>query len=112
MVFMMLQKKLKQLNDGFAKLSVPFSHYRRPRKEPPFGVWAEDGEDSALHANNSKYEQFISGTADYFTKVEFDPVVDEVQVMLNDLEISWSLNSVQYEANTGLIHYEWTWTVI
>ena len=108
---MTLQQKLKQLNDGFAALSVPFSHYRRPRKEPPFGAWAEDGEGNSFHANDRKVEQTIAGTADYFTKVEFDPVIDEVQAMLQAKTSSWRLESVQYEEETSLIHYEWSWEV-
>lgn len=108
---MTLQQKLKKLNNGFAALSVPFSHYWRPRKEPPFGTWAERGEGDSFHANNQKVEQAIAGTADYFTKVEFDPVADEVQAMLQANTASWRLESVQYEEDTELIHFEWTWEV-
>lgn len=108
---MTLQKKLKQLSSGFAALSVPLSHYRRPRKEPPFGAWAEDGEGESLCTDNRKCEQVVTGTADYFTKIEFDPMVDEIQDMLNTNTRGWQLNSVQYEDATGLIHYEWVWEV-
>lgn len=108
---MTLQQKLKQLNDGFAKLAVPFSHYLRTRKAPPFGAWSEQGEGDSFHTDNQKTEQIIAGTADYFTKVEFDPVVDEVQAMLKANTMIWRLESVQYEEETGLIHYEWIWEV-
>lgn len=111
MIFMTLQQKLKQLNNGFAALSVPFSHYWRPRKEPPFGAWAEQGEGDSYYTGNQKTEQIIAGTADYYTKVEFDPMVDEVQAMLKANASSWRLESVQYEEETGLIHFEWTWEV-
>ena len=26
--------------------------------------------------------------------------------------IAWYLNSIQYEEDTGLIHYEWVWEVV
>lgn len=108
---MTLQKKLEQLNNGFASLEVPFSHYWRPRKEPPFGAWEETGEDDSFYTGNKKTEQVMEGTADYFTKTEFDPIVDAVQSMLQENTKAWKLASVQYEEETGLIHYEWNWKV-
>jgi hypothetical protein len=37
--------------------------------------------------------------------------LDNIQAALNSLRIPWRLNSVQYEDETNLIHYEWTWEV-
>ena len=48
---------------------------------------------------------------DYYTPQEYDPAVDNIQAALNSLRIPWRLNSVQYEDETNLIHYEWTWEV-
>ena len=31
---------------------------------------------------------------------------------LEGIGASWYLNSVQYEEDTGLIHYEWYWEVV
>ena len=78
--------------------------------EPPFCVWAEDGENG-FNAGNRKAEQAITGTVDYYTLREYDPAVDNIQTALNSLRIPWQLNSVQYEDETNLIHYEWTWEV-
>lgn len=33
-----------------------------------------------------------------------------VQEALDEVS-SWQLNSIQYEDDTGLTHYEWTWEV-
>ena len=78
--------------------------------EPPFCVWAEDGENG-FNAGNRKAEQAITGTVDYYTLREYDPAVDDIQTALNALRIPWRLNSVQYEDATNLIHWEWTWEV-
>ena len=78
--------------------------------EPPFCVWAEDGENG-FNAGNRKAEQAITGTVDYYTLQEYDPTLDNIQAALNSLRIPWQLNSVQYEDETNLIHYEWTWEV-
>lgn len=38
-------------------------------------------------------------------------MVDKIQAALIAACISFSLNSVQLEEETGLIHYEWIWEV-
>ena len=47
------------------------------------------------------------------TRTEYDPTLDRIQEILNgfDFPFSWRLESVQYEDDTDLIHYEWTWSV-
>lgn len=92
--------------------AVPCYHYRRP-KTPTTGymVWMEDGEDTSAEFNNKKEEQQIHGTVDYFTQTEFDPVVDNIQEALDAARVGFRLNSVQYEDDTKLIHYEWEFWV-
>ena len=88
-------------------------HYWRPNMSAPFCVWAEYGESSSLQANNHKREQAIGGYVDYFTLNEFDETVDSIQVVLNSVEgLGWSLESVQYEDETNLIHYQWRFDCI
>ena len=74
----------------------------------PYAVWAEEGEGDSLHANNEKKEQTITGSLDFFTETEFDPLVDSIQETLNGV-CAWSLEGVQYENETKLIHYTWIW---
>lgn len=83
-------------------------HYRRPKLKPPFAVWQEDSGQS-FSADNKLAEQAVSGTLDYFTKQEYDSMIDQIQSVLKSLPVCWHLNSVQYEENTGIIHYEWVW---
>lgn len=105
--------KLMKINDlltGIDGLKV--YHYWRPRLNAPFCIWAEDGEGNSLHTNNKKSEQVITGSIDYFTLQEFDPNIDKIQEALNNTEdVAWSLNSVQFEDTTNLIHYEWLFEV-
>lgn len=108
-----MQSTLNKLADALASIDgLAVYHYWRPRLEAPFCIWAEDGEASALSASNRKQEQAISGTIDYFTREEFDPTVDDIQVSLNEIEeLGWALNSVQYEEDTNLIHFEWRFVI-
>lgn len=106
-----LQNKLRQMGDAFAKLTDNVYHYFRPIKKMPAIIWAEEGEAVSFNSNNRKSCQNISGSVDLFTKTEFDPLIDDVQEALENLEVAWSLNSVQYEDDTNTIHYEWVWEV-
>lgn len=85
------------------------SHYERLRGERYF-VWQEDGRNDLL-ADGVHAEGAVTGSTDLFTKQEFDPWVEAFQASLDATGISWVLNSVQYEEDTGFIHYEWYWEV-
>lgn len=86
------------------------SHFTRMQSDRYF-VWQEDGAND-FEANGQHVEQAVTGTTDLYTKQEFDPWADAFEAALNaDGTIAWSLNSVQYEEDTGFIHYEWEWQV-
>lgn len=108
---MTLQNKLRQIGEALAEVTPCCYHYWRPVKDVPCLIWAEDGEDDAANADNHKTEQAIGGTVDFFTRTEFDPLLDDVQEALDGLGIAWQLESVQFEDETNLIHYEWRWSV-
>lgn len=93
------------------KVSDNVSHYEAMNKTDKYIVWAEDSESSSLNADNKKEIQAIQGTIDYFTKKDNDTVVNEIQEALKAEKVSFYLNSVQYEEETGYIHYEWVWEV-
>lgn len=107
----MIRKLYKVKN---ALLSVPccLFHYFAAKKPDQYIVWAESGEASSMEADNRKQEQVISGTIDYFTKVDLDHNIDAIQDALRAAEISFSLESVQYEEETEYIHYEWSFEVV
>ena len=87
-------------------------HYWRAVKAGPMCIWAEDGEGASFRADRMEREQAITGSVDYFTEEEYDANVDKIQDALNSVCSNWSMNSVQYEEETDLIHYEWVFTVI
>lgn len=93
------------------KVSDNVSHYEAMNKTDKYIVWAEDSESSSLNTDNKKEIQAIQGTIDYFTKKDNDTVVNEIQEALKSEKVSFYLNSVQYEEETGYIHYEWVWEV-
>jgi len=74
-------------------------------------VWAEDGQSESVWADGKMQEQALTGTIDYFTKIEYDPNFKNIQEALNGIGISYSLNSIQFEPTTKYIHYEWVFEI-
>ena len=109
-----MNSKLMKIRDALTSIDgLKVYHYWRTRQNPPYCIWQEDGEGESLHTNNHKSEQVISGTVDYFTLNEYDQNIENIQETLNSLEnCGWRLNSVQYEEDTNLIHYEWSWEIV
>lgn len=107
----MSMQKIYKIRDILLTISDNVGHYEAMKKKDKYIVWAEDMEGQSLKANNRKGIQVIQGTIDYFTKTDGDPTVDAIQDALNDNRISFYLSSVQYEDETGYIHYEWIWEV-
>ena len=104
-----MQEKLSKIKDALTSIdNLKVYHYWRPRLQAPYLIWAEEGEGDSLWTSNHLQEQIITGTVDYFTKTELDPIVDTIQEKLNGVEsLGWNLEAVQYEDETNLIHYSW-----
>ena len=73
-----------------------------------YGVISADGQN-ALRAGGALAEKVQEGTIDWFTRDPDSAMPASIEYLLNVLGASWYLNSVQYESDTGLLHYEWVW---
>ena len=104
---------LKQIADSLTAIEgAKVYHYTKPDVvKAPYIIWQEDGEADSFHANNRKNEQLITGVVDYYTQKEFDATVDLIQSALDGV-CAFQLDSVQYEDQTKLIHYQWTFEVM
>lgn len=108
---MTYQQRLKRIGDVHKAVIPNVYHYFRSQLPPPYGIWQEDG-SVQYDANNKAAETSLSGYTDYFTKTEYDPVVDSIMEAFRANNFLWRLESVQYEEETGLIHYEFVWEVL
>ena len=109
-----LQTNLKKIRDVLNSTSAKgrIGHYYRPKNfTPSWIVWQELDEDTSHSTNNHKDLQQIAGLIDCYTQIEYDPLLDEIQEALDGAGIGFRLNSVQYEDETKLIHYEWEFYV-
>lgn len=87
------------------------SHRRRLKSQRYF-VWQEEGQN-VLGADSCLGERAIQGSTDLFTKQENDPWKAAFETSLDAaVGVAWYLNSIQYEEDTGFVHYEWVWEVI
>ena len=101
----------KELENALISVTDNVGHYKQHKQKNPYIVWAEDGSGDTSWADGRMQEQAIEGTIDYFTKMQNDPNFNEIQNALNDKGISFRLESIQYEDDTKLIHYEWVFSI-
>lgn len=87
--------------------SYSFAQYGWSRApEGDYGVVSEDSGDDFI-ANDVHLERGTAGTVDLFTRDATSAPRDAVEAVLNSAGVCWQLNSVQFEDDTGFIHYEW-----
>lgn len=102
---------LERLETALKSTGIPFAHYGWDKaQEGAYGVWAED---SAQHfyGNNRVENQTTQGTIDVFVLTDSKEPMEQIQNVLNDLDLAWYLNSIQYESDTRYLHYEWVFEV-
>lgn len=111
---MSLITKSKIIRDALKGINgLKAYHLEKPASvNAPYAIWQEDSEGQSLYTNNSKAEQVLIVTIDYFTKTEYDTMIDSIQDALNTAQVSWKLDSFQYEDETKLLYYEWLCGVI
>ena len=90
---------------------TPAVRHGQRLKSSRYFVWQEDGAND-LEADGAHTDGAVQGTTDLFTKHEFDPWADALGESLSSYGVSWYLNSVQFEEDTGFWHYEWVWEVV
>ena len=103
---------LKALHDALISVSDNVFHFSVPaRTQIPYIVYAEDA-DTALWADDQRAMLVaIQGTIDLYCKSNMYRLIRDIPRVLSDSEISFYLNSIQTEDETGLMHYEWVFEV-
>jgi hypothetical protein len=70
-----------------------------------YGVVSMDGRnDMASHIERSE-----TGTVDWYSRNPASSVPAVVESTFEALGVSWYFNSLQYEEDTGFLHWEWVW---
>ena len=102
---------LDRIRDALLAVTTEVYHFHAHKPKTPYIVWAEDGAGDTVFANGRLQNQAVAGTVDLYTDDPEDTTLFEgVQTALDGV-CAWRLNSIQYEDDTGLTHYEWVWEV-
>ena len=102
---------LDDLINALAATGYQFAHYGWSKApEGDYGEFAEEhGVD--LEADGVHVEKGTAGYINFFTRDDSGEPRQKIEAALNSLNIPWYLNTVQYENDTGYIHYEWGFSV-
>lgn len=105
---------LQTIKDALLTTGYKFAHYAwaKDAKElrRDYGVYAEDGANDLI-ADDTHTEKVTQGTIDYYTRDDSGTPQTTIENALNNGKIAWYLNSIQFEEDTGYIHYEWVFEV-
>ena len=102
---------LERLRDALLAVTPAVYHFEAKKPPSKYIVWAEDGAGDTVFANGRLQNQAITGTVDLYTDDPEDTTIFQgVQAALDQV-CAWRLNSIQYEDETGLTHYEWVWEI-
>lgn len=72
-----------------------------------YGIYALDGAADTMWADGKMLHQAMEGTVDLFTHGPGMENAKQIQTALEAAGVSWQLNSVQFEEDTKLTHWEW-----
>ena len=96
-----------KLETALAATGYSWAHHGWSRAPAgTYGEWGEYWGDDFV-ANGQHVERGTRCYASLYTRDDSQTPRQTVEAVLNTLPWSWKLNSVQYEPDTGLIHYEW-----
>lgn len=102
---------LDELINALAETGYQFAHHAWSKApEGDYGIYAEDSGDD-LVCDEKHVERGTDCYLHYFTRDDSSTPRTTIEGVLNSLQIPWFLNSVQYENDTGYIHYEWGFSV-
>lgn len=102
---------LEELFLALQATGYAFAHYAWSKApDGDYGTYSEsNGND--LIADDKHIERGTEGYINLFTRDDTDTPRVKIETALNSMNIAWNLNSVQYENDTGYIHYEWEFGV-
>lgn len=103
---------LDEIKTAMETTGYPFALYGwKNASANTYGVVVQD-DAQAIWGDGTLQEQSMIGTVHLFTKDPTGAPQAAVQEALGALDIAFYLNSVQYEDDTGYIHFEWVWECV
>lgn len=98
---------LAELVTALSGTNYPFAHHAwASAPNGTYGVYAEES-SHGFYADSKMQGQAITCTVDVFTKDDSETIRSTVQTALNTLDMPWYLDAIDFEEDTGYIHYTW-----
>lgn len=86
---------------------IPFAHFAwASAPTGTYGTYGEDGENR-LAGDNKTAEKVMVVYVSLFTKDDSATPRETIENALDSAPCAWYLNTVQFEEDSGYIHYEW-----
>ena len=106
-----MPSEYETLVEELKKTEIPFVEYEwKNRPDSTYGVVSLDFEDGSEEGDGEKIDRTWQASVDVFLSrlSERKTEAETVERVLREVCGSgWWLNSIQYETNTRLFHYEW-----
>lgn len=90
------------VQNGYKFAHFAWSH----APEGDYGTWGEDS-GNEFTAGDVVAETVMNGFVDYFTRDDSGAPKETIENAMTDEGIVFHLDAVQYESDTGYIHYTW-----
>lgn len=103
---------MDELITALTETGYSFAHFGWSKApDGDYGVYAED-DQLALYADNKPVEKVLQGTIDYFTRDDSGKPMSVIEGKLEKYNVPYRMESIQFEPDTGYIHYEWVFEVL
>lgn len=90
---------------------IPFTEWAwSEAPEEGYGVVTADGQKELKADADPVAEKMLTGYVDVFVKTSAPDPTDDVENAMKALGIWFREESVQFETETGFLHFEWRWT--
>lgn len=98
---------MNELVNALNATGYQFRHFAWAKApEGTYGTYSEDGENR-LAGSNKTAENALVVYVNLFTKDDTQTPRTTVETALDGIPCAWYLNTVQFEQETGYIHFEW-----
>lgn len=104
--------RLIEFRDLLSAVLPAVYHYTAPETPPgTYLVWNEYSA-GGTYADGRRVVKTQQIQLDLYTKTEFDPMLDNLELVLTDAGIAFSGPNTEYDPKTGYIHNQWDCEVI
>ena len=86
-----------------------FAAWRQPPGDRDYGVYFCDGQEALSTGAGPASEIMLTGYIDLYTKDHSVNPKRAIESALKTLGCFYELESIQFEEESGYIHYEWNW---